>query len=433
MRASLSGGSDMSGRPSWPKGAGKYPPVARNMRSAMLKRITIGSFKSLPKLELDLGQINVFIGANGSGKSNLLEAIGILGAAAFGRVEDETLLRRGVRPGVPRLYKSAFPTTKRDVQPHIMFGAESDAASYSVTLWNPNKNPNPAWKFKTEKLLRGTTEVASRSTTSEKKSLNQEHGLAALKAVGLPPGDAALSLMHSLRSYCIYNPNTPTLRGLSPDLQSREPVGLSGGRLPEAVSELRAYVRNGRYGPLEVLEEVSELIDWARSWSSVPSSSLLLSASAARSPHVVQFVDRYMTKGRNTLTGYDASEGALYVLFAAVLALHPRTPPCIAIDNVDQALNPLLAMRLTGAICHWTFEGDTNRQWLLTAHNPAVLDGLPLDDEKVRLFAVDRDNKGHTSVKRVVIDDRLKREHEKSGWPLSRMWMNGLIGGVPNV
>ncbi|MBM3855257.1 MAG: ATP-binding cassette domain-containing protein, partial [Verrucomicrobia bacterium] len=60
----------------------------------MIRTLKIERFKSLVKLGLELGRINVFIGANGSGKSNLLEAIGILGAAAFGRVEDETLLRR---------------------------------------------------------------------------------------------------------------------------------------------------------------------------------------------------------------------------------------------------------------------------------------------------------------------------------------------------
>jgi len=56
----------------------------------MITRIRIKSFKSLESVVVDLGQVNVFIGANGSGKSNLLEAIGLLGAAASGRVDDES-------------------------------------------------------------------------------------------------------------------------------------------------------------------------------------------------------------------------------------------------------------------------------------------------------------------------------------------------------
>ena len=73
-----------------------------------IARLKINDFKSLKDVEVELGQVNVLIGANGAGKSNLLEAIGILGAAASGRVDDQALLRRGVRPGVPELYKSAF-------------------------------------------------------------------------------------------------------------------------------------------------------------------------------------------------------------------------------------------------------------------------------------------------------------------------------------
>ena len=75
----------------------------------MLKSLSVRTFKSLADVTVELGLVNVFVGANGSGKSNLLEALGVLSAAADGRVDDQTLLARGVRPGVPRLYKSAFP------------------------------------------------------------------------------------------------------------------------------------------------------------------------------------------------------------------------------------------------------------------------------------------------------------------------------------
>ena len=77
----------------------------------MIQKLKVESFKSLEKVEVELGQVNVFVGADGSGKSNLLEALGVLSAAADGKVNDLVLLQRGVRPGGPKLYKSAFPTT----------------------------------------------------------------------------------------------------------------------------------------------------------------------------------------------------------------------------------------------------------------------------------------------------------------------------------
>ncbi len=396
----------------------------------MLSSFSIQRFKSLVKLELPLARVNVFIGANGSGKSNFLEAVGVLGAAAFGRVDDETLLRRGVRPGVPRLYKTAFPGQPR--LPHIQFRATAvDGASFEVTLWNPLQNPSPAWRFKTENLRRSSRDqVVARSTTSAGKR-NQEQGLAALKTVDLETGDSALLLMDQLRNYSIYCPNTPSLRGLVQDLQAREPVGLAGGRLPEAIDELLTAARKDSQ-LATMLDEVRELIDWARDFSAASAIGVPLSPSAARSQRVIQFVDRFMAKGRNTLTGYDASEGALYILYCAVLALHPKAPSCLAVDNVDQALNPRLAQKLMSALCSWVVKRNGDRQWLLTAHNPAALDGLPLDNPDVRLFTVDRDSRGHTVIRRIDLEAALKKR-PGSEWTLSRMWMNGLLGGVPNV
>src|ERR1039458_6037869 len=85
----------------------------------MITKVSIEAFKSLEEVEIDLGNLNVFVGANGSGKSNLLEAIGVLSAAADGKVTDQTLLQRGVRPGVPKLYKSAFPSESKRQLSHI--------------------------------------------------------------------------------------------------------------------------------------------------------------------------------------------------------------------------------------------------------------------------------------------------------------------------
>src|ERR1700730_17965469 len=113
----------------------------------MITKVTIESFKSLDTVDVHLGQVNVFIGANGSGKSNLLEAVGVLSAAAEGKVNDQVLLQRGVRPGVPSLYKSAFPARQGPdggrLPSHISFSARSDRVLYDVSLNNPLKDPNP--------------------------------------------------------------------------------------------------------------------------------------------------------------------------------------------------------------------------------------------------------------------------------------------------
>lgn len=396
----------------------------------MITKVSIKAFKSLEDVEIDLGNLNVFVGANGSGKSNLLEAIGVLSAAADGKVTDQTLLQRGVRPGVPKLYKSAFPSTGTMQLSHIYFSGSSADAHYDVALNNPMHDPSPAWKFKTELFERGKVKLVSRGPNL-KNNPNTENGLAALKVAELKEDDTALALMRRLQAYVIFSPTTPVLRGVAPETQPRQPLGLSGGRLPDAVHELLVG-RSQNEPAKKVCAEVLQLIGWAKSYGSAPATELPLSPAASSSPRVIRFVDRYMKEGRNILSGYDASEGALFMLFLAVLAVHPKAPSFCAVDNADHGLNPGLATVLMKHFASWVLSSKDQRQILMTSHNPAVLDGLPLQDERVRLFTVDRDDQGKTIVKRVVVDEKLLGMAAK-GWTLSRLWMNKLIGGMPNV
>jgi energy-coupling factor transporter ATP-binding protein EcfA2 len=392
----------------------------------MLKSVKVESFKSLDDVEVELGLVNVFIGANGSGKSNLLEAIGVLGAAANGRVDDEALLRRGVRPGLPVLYKSSFKGSRPPDA--IQFSATNEGALFSVGLYNPLHAPEPAWRFKTERLEEGGQELVGRSPASQPR-LDPAAGYAALKAVELTEERPASCLLADLRQFAIYSPDTATLRGLAPDPQSRSPVGLRGGRLAEAFDEIKRSpgLQSDRW---EIYVSIRELIEWSAGVGSSGPGEVPISESVPQPTHSLRFHDRFMADGRNILSGYDASEGALYILFISVLVRHPDAPPVLAVDNFDHALNPRLARALTRKVCEWVTV-DRNRQLLLTSHNPLVLDGLPLQNNDVRLFTVERSRQGKTVVGRVVVDEQLLQAAD-DGIPLSQQWVMGTFGGVPS-
>jgi predicted ATPase len=207
-------------------------------------------------------------------------------------------------------------------------------------------------------------------------------------------------------------------------------VGLSGGGLADGFQLLQQSLSASEDGE-EVLDGVLELIDWVYKVEATSHGASLVSSKVPRTKLMLKFTDRYMARSRNELTAYDASEGALYILFCAVLCLSTQAPKTFAVDNLDQALNPRLLTRLTARLAGWLTRADPGRQMLFTAHNPAVLDGLQLDDPEVRLFAVERNSEGMTVFRRITLSPELQIMNEQ--YPLSRLWMMGHLGAVPNV
>lgn len=117
-----------------------------------LKRITFRNFKSLYDAEFEPGKVNVFIGANGAGKSTILEAIGLLSAAMTDRVDDISLQRKGVRLSAPSMYKSRFKSIER-TNPTVALSLEweeetAQTFKYDVHLTTPKGDEY--WKYHSE-------------------------------------------------------------------------------------------------------------------------------------------------------------------------------------------------------------------------------------------------------------------------------------------
>ncbi|THF84415.1 AAA family ATPase [Cohnella fermenti] len=405
-------------------------------------KVTIQDFKSIHNVEIELGSVNVMVGANGVGKSALLEAVGILSAAVSGEVGDESLLRRGVRLGTPELYKSSFSNGERlsntlNVGVHLEL--DENIFDYRVHLQNPSKNPSPYWKYFSEQLERNGEKVFGRSRASRLQLygiqdidvIDEKGWLAFIQGIGPEkesPGDVR-TFYEYLRHYSIFSPTTLVLRGLASDSTQREPLGLLGGRLPEVVADLLNNEKE-EFGSL-MMDELLELLDWVDAIKVGPPNKGNLSSSVSLGRQTIIFTDTFMRDNRNELTSYDASEGALYVLFLLSLAMHPKTPSIFSVDNFDQALNPRLARKLTKVFAEKVIAH--NKRAIVTTHNPLVLDGLDLENDSIRLFTVNRDKRtGNTHVERIIIDENL-RKLGKQGYTLSRLWLEGRLGGVPDL
>lgn len=389
-----------------------------------LREIKLGNFKSLYQVAFQPGKVNVFIGANGSGKSTILEGIGLLSAAMTDRVDGNSLQRKGVRLSAPNLYKSRFKNNGR-IKPTIDLSLEweeeNDTFQYDVHLTPPTDTDY--WKYHSESFYQNGERKWGRSNASQVQSNNYIGFFLIDENQELAQGR---EIARYFTNYGIFQPNTLTLRGTVADPNQITPVGLNGGRLAEALQDIiKKEGEDIRFGSL-YMEDVLELVDWASDITiDIPKKSNL-NSNVPTTRQIIEFSDRFM-KNTAKFTGYDASEGALYVLFLLCVAMHPQAPAVFAIDSFDHALNPRLAKKITQVFCQQILEN--NKHVFLTTHNPLVLDGLDLSNEEIRLFAVDRDRNGYAQIKRIMISEELLKE----GQSLSRLWINGRLGGVPEL
>jgi len=362
----------------------------------MLTRFEVKGFKSLVDVSIDLGAVNIFIGANGSGKSNLLEAIGLLGAFVSGGPIFEACRYRGVRAGSPDSFicqiefnarskiflRATDPRTRYQTELYSIFDREW-ATSDEIVEFDGQEIVR---SLESEVLIKkgSRTKRLPISTSPSSSTIRQFVPLYfSLNKNLYQPNNSKLGFeflsadfFDRLHNFAIFTPNTSQLRGLQDDIH-RVPLGLGGSDLAKAIEEM-SQTDPTMIGPFSI-DDITELIEWA---DAISTNSVDRSAD---SPVHLRLGDRYMRDGRNAISALEASEGSLYVLFLLALVGHERSPRMFAVDNFDQALHPRLARELTEVICTQLLL-DGTRQMFATTHNPLVLDGLDLLDDRIRLF-----------------------------------------------
>ena len=354
----------------------------------MIKKVTIKNFKSITEMDIPLGTINVLIGANGSGKSNILEAIGMVAAYSEGEIDLNKLSQAGIRIARPDLMVNSF--LGQSQKQEIEISVQGDVYSHDYKINRPEDgNIMAPWKGEVEGNGRYATML-----------------------------DVA-KFISQLRKFEIYVPEIDALRGLSQQ-STRIPIGIHGEGFDVLLNMLPNELRE------EAAIEAHNCIDWLEQVTFDKDDILKVKGyKLGRSTSHLFFSDRFMQRKNNFFSAENANEGALVVLFYLTLIMSDKTPKFFAIDNVDMRLNPKLCRYLIGLL--YKYAKRFEKQLIVTTHNPAILDGINLNDDEQRLFVVSRSDAGDTRIKRI----QTKSQEVGKRIKLSEMWMNGMLGGVP--
>jgi len=422
----------------------------------VIKNISINNFKSINKVVLELGSLNIFIGENGAGKSNVLEAIAFAGAACSRKLDNEFLASRGIRVTAPNLMQSAFEMDAPERVIEISTATEKGTLSYKIrssgdaySKWEatPEIEVNSDASSQSSGLhgpLIGEAEdflailpsflASSSISLKEKTKLTSE----LLKSIKSKPVDKGISkasfsfdedsvfgkYFHShkevtrsirkmLSGFIIYSPENTSLREFSKEGQIL-PLGINGEGLVKLLEV--EFKERGKEYESEINKFLS-VFGWFQALKFVDHDSAGFS---------IEVSDRYICSKDNSLDIKGANEGFLFLMFYFALFTSSYTPSFFAIDNIDASLNPKLCRRLVEQLSR--LSEQYGKQVILTTHNPAVLDGINLEDDNQRLFIISRDDDGSTELRRAR---KSKPAVQAPPIKLSEAFLRGSLGGLP--
>lgn len=373
----------------------------------LIRKVHIEGFKSIEKLSIELGQLNVLIGENGCGKSNVLEALAFASSAGPGKLEHEQLAARGIRTTEPRFMRSAFGPD--DASGPIRIELEHDEGHFRCALQDTGSSTLPRWSNVEPAPPELQAELRRLVANVAKKSGSEERAIRLL--TDFLETTVKTQRFH-LWDFVIYSPENTALRTFQSEAQLL-PLGTRGEGL---FAHLKALA-DAKPELLEAITRELALLDWFE--------RLEIPRDLSVAERSIRLRDRYLTAGA-LFDQRSANEGFLFLLFYFTLFLSPDTPSFFAIDNVDASLNPRLCAALVKELARLARAQD--KQVILTTHSPAVLDGLDLHDDAQRLFVIYRSSRGTTKARRVQAPKPLDGE---APLKLSEAFLRGYLGGLP--
>lgn len=397
-----------------------------------LLRLNVENFRSLRKVSLPLGDLNVLVGPNGAGKSNVLEVFRFLADIIRTDLEpalesrqgfDEIVFRGGKSdPSYIQIAVTATWTT------HSSLSAPDD---YNLRITRPRRRTvtstpglyrREEFQFKRTGgrgrriTIRGDRAIVAETGTAQQVASERSIGIRSLSS-GLSTlprlsdeagGVEVATVAERLASFRVFDVRVDAARRASRVLSSRE-------SLEEDASNLASF--------LLALSRANE-----QAWRSLvgDATSVLpnlhdirfeFPSGAAR--EVVVVLDEIGLRRPTQLA--DASYGTIRLLGLLAL-LYDQDPPALTcIEEIDHGLHPqaleLLVERLR--------EASMRSQFIIATHSPALADRLKPEE----LVVCERIRDGSSSIPAVSAADVRRIARESEGLPLGELWFSGALGG----
>ncbi|NOT62260.1 MAG: AAA family ATPase [Acidobacteria bacterium] len=367
----------------------------------MLRRVTLKGFKSIKEMEIELHALNVLIGANGAGKSNLISFFKMLNEMMAGRLQQyigtsgraQSLLHFG-------------PKVTPQLEAQLEFEVDNGMDTYSMRLFYA---AGDTLVF-AEELLRFQQTGFQSPKVVQLGSGHQETRIGEMADTGDVVAKVLRRLLNQcrvyhfhdtsstarVRQYCYINDN----RWLMPD----------AGNL--AAFLLRLRNENGGSAYQRIVTTIRLIAPFFDDFDLEPAG-----------PSKKDVILNWREKGSNLLFGpHQFSDGTLRAICLVTLLMQPEDelPGLIVVDEPELGLHPY-ALNVLAAMFG---KASHHTQVFISTQSSSFLDNFELED----VIVVNREGKPSQFERLAPVD--------LEGWldeySLGEVWEKNVIGGGPH-
>jgi len=388
----------------------------------VIKSVRFEHFKSLDDVALPLGPVNILIGMNAAGKSNVIDGLRVLSEAVQSDVETTVSRRGGVNSVVFRGSRSktfaieityivpdpSAPHSSSDMAYRVEVGDHEGSPAVLEELLRLKRKRNEPGRAKIWLSARlGEGRAVRDAETLEREAFQTgDTGVLALKALGFL---ATFPRIRALRAFVeewqFLSVNLDAIRAPQRDVRA-ETLRPDAGNLANVLRTIR-----GTDVYVDIMEDLAHLLGTVEGVETdVDRGRVLLLLRERPFPDPFEAIA--------------ASDGTLRLL-ALLTAVHlmPRHG-LLCVEEPEHGLHPLVFGPLLDLIRERCPAGET-RQTIITTHSPDLVDAAEPDE----IVTVERNSRGTTELARL---DPQQLRQWLIDFRLGELWRMRQIAGATN-
>jgi predicted ATPase len=361
------------------------------MTGRQLERIEVAGFTSIRFATVELGRLNVLVGANGAGKSNFIHALAMLGRI----VDNELNLFVGLNGGAGALLNSSR------AEPYIKLRLAAQENSYEATLV-PAANDELIFDNEQTFFHRGDHAEPWRDLLGRGHRETLLHNVVE-QQTGKSVARQMVDLLRGCRVFHFHD--------TSVDAPVKRYVPKADNlTLRDNAANLAAVLYALKYGEpsayRRIVGAIRQVAPFFRDFALEPEN------------------DRILLRWREgdsdaVFSANQMSDGTLRFVCLATLLLQPALPALVVLDEPELGLHPYAIIQLAGLLR----QASVRSQVLIATQSVTLMNQFEVDD----LIVVER----HDGESQFSRPDRDKLSEWLNEYSLGELWEKNLIGGRP--